>query len=123
VSSLIDSEESELHGELKQGGSLEYGADVEDEDGGPGLEWYPKKRTKDLQEASLLPSGQDVLAMLVSIYGSTDLFVKEYRALLSERLSVNIDYVSDTEVKNLERLKRRFGEESLHSCEVTNNMR
>ena len=33
ISSLTGSTDSELHGELKKGGSLEYGADADDEDG------------------------------------------------------------------------------------------
>ena len=117
VSSLTDSKDSELHGELRKGGSLEYGADSDDEDGGPGKDWQPKKKNKDLV-VSRLPSGQDVLAMLVSIYGSTDLFVSEYRSILAEKLFSNVNYISDTEVATLELLKIRFGEESLHNCEV-----
>lgn len=86
--------------------------------GGPGENWLPKKKIKDLEQTSPSPSGQDVLAMLVSIYGSTDLFVNEYRAILAEKLSTNVTFVSDSEVANLELLKIRFGEESLHNCEV-----
>ena len=56
--------------------------------------------------------------MLVSIYGTTDLFVSEYRSILAEKLFSNISYFSDNEVATLELLKIRFGEESLHNCEV-----
>jgi anaphase-promoting complex subunit 2 len=87
--------------------------------GGPGEDWQPKKKMKDLEQTSLLPSGQDVLAMLVSIYGSTDLFVNEYRAMLAEKLSTKCSFESDSEVATLELLKIRFGEESLHNCEVS----
>ena len=117
VSSLTDSKDSELYGELRKGGSLEYGADSDDEDGGPGKDWMPKKRNEELV-VSRVPSGQDVLAMLVSIYGSTDLFVAEYRSILAEKLFANVSYYSDAEVATLELLKIRFGEESLHNCEV-----
>ena len=116
VSSLTEGKNSELHSELRKGGSLEYGADEDDEDMGPGENWEPRKRDPDLIEYGL--SGLDVLALLVSIYGSTDLFVNEYRSLLADKLLNNLCYHTDVEVETLELLKIRFGEEPLHSCEV-----
>ena len=117
-----DSSDSELHAELRKGGSLEYGADSDDEDGGPGLNWEPKKRNTELNQTGTLGkgnSGQDVLAILVSIYKNfTDLFVSEYRSLLAEKLLSNLTYTSDQEIKILELLKIRFGEDNLHACEV-----
>lgn len=56
--------------------------------------------------------------MLVDIYGSTDLFLNEYRALLSDKLLALTNYDIDKEVHNVELLKLRFGESSLHNCEV-----
>jgi anaphase-promoting complex subunit 2 len=116
VSSLTEGKDSELHGELRKGGSLEYGADEDDEDDGPGINWKPRKRDPDLIEVGA--RGLDVLALLVSIYGSTDLFVSEYRNLLADKILSNLEYDADHEVSTLELLKIRFGEESLHSCEV-----
>lgn len=52
-------------------------------------------------------SGLDTLALLVSIYGSTDLFIVEYRALLADKLLSNTTYATDSEVANLELLKIR----------------
>lgn len=114
VSSLTEGDDDNLHGELRAGGSLEYGAgnhdnsdDEEDEeDAAPDLHWVPAKRAVDF------PGGRgggqrDVLALLVSIYGSTDLFVTEYRSILAARLLQNIEYFSDVEVKTLELLKIR----------------
>ena len=53
--------------------------------------------------------GLDTLALLVSIYGSTDLFIVEYRSLLAERLLRNSSagYGTEQEVANLELLKIR----------------
>ena len=116
VSSLTEGKHSELHGELRKGGPLEYGADEDDEDGGPGEMWMPRKRDPDLLETGA--RGLDVLALLVSIYGSTDLFASEYRSLLADKLLSNLEYNTDQEVATLELLKIRFGEEPLHSCEV-----
>lgn len=60
--------------------------------------------------------------MLVNIYGSKELFVNEYRTLLSNRLlnpnQFQFTYDTDKEIRNLELLKLRFGEASLHQCEV-----
>lgn len=56
--------------------------------------------------------------MLVSIYGSKELFVSEYRLMLADKLLNNLDYHTDKEVQNLELLKLRFGEASLHHCEI-----
>ena len=74
--------------------------------------------------------------MLVNIYGSKELFVSEYRSVLSEKLLslpiqdvYNVDkevrfkcagtcgVVSELlQVRSLEYLKGRFGEESLEGC-------
>lgn len=56
--------------------------------------------------------------MLVNIYGSKSLFVKEYRKLLSDRLLLNLHFDTEEEIRNLEFLKIRFGENELHNCEV-----
>lgn len=111
ISSLTESKDSELYDELKQGSSLAYGiVDEDDEDQGPGEKWVPSKRNKELTEDSRrnsASSGLDILATLVSIYGSTELFIVEYRNLLSEKMLSNFTYSTDTEVANLELLKIR----------------
>jgi len=60
----------------------------------------------------------DILAMLVSIYGSKELFVNEYRLMLADKLLANLDYNTDKERHTLELLKLRFGEISMNSAEV-----
>uniref|UniRef100_A0A1X7SVP7 Cullin family profile domain-containing protein n=1 Tax=Amphimedon queenslandica TaxID=400682 RepID=A0A1X7SVP7_AMPQE len=57
-------------------------------------------------------------SLLVHIYGGQDLFVNEYRTLLSDRLLLSLDYDVTRELRNLELLKLRFGESNLHYCEV-----
>ena len=116
VSSLTAKGDELLHGELRKGGSLEYGVDEDDEEKGPGECWEPRKRDPDLTEAGV--RGLDVLALLVSIYGSSDLFVSEYRSLLADKLLTNLLYDTDQELATMELLKLRFGEEPLHACEV-----
>jgi anaphase-promoting complex subunit 2 len=62
--------------------------------------------------------GDDALGQLVSIYGSKELFIGEYRNMLAERLLSKVGYDVDRETHALELLKLRFGESSLHKCEV-----
>lgn len=125
ISSLTETKDSDLHDELKIGASLAYGIDEDDEDvvltAGPLAEWSPPKRMKVLAESELLQHqsrGLDILATLVSIYGSTDLFIAEYRNLLAEKMLDNASYATDAELVNVELMKIRFGEDSLHHCEV-----
>lgn len=63
------------------------------------------------------PTG-DVISMLVNIYGTKELFVSEYRAMLADRLLAKNDFECDRELRTLELLKVRFGESSLHTAEV-----
>jgi anaphase-promoting complex subunit 2 len=124
VQALLEGKGSDLHGELRRGRSLEYGPDEDDEDAGAGVNWQPRKKQRDLHMTAADSKGQqqqgglDVLALLISIYGSTDLFVKDYRAVLADKLAANLSYRADHEVATLELLKIRFGEAALHSCEV-----
>lgn len=79
----------------------------------------------------------DILAKLVSIYGSKasavlvvsiyvnpsqsimqELFVNEYRLMLADKLLANMDYKTDRERHTLELLKLRFGETSMNAAEV-----
>ena len=62
----------------------------------------------------------DIITMLVGIYGSKELFVNEYRKMLSKKLlgSPHVGADLDLEYRTLELLKQRFGEDSLHKCEV-----
>ena len=60
----------------------------------------------------------DIISMLVNIYGSKDLFVSEYRALLADRILTNFSYDVSNERRYLELLKRRFGESHLHFCDT-----
>ncbi|VDQ01598.1 unnamed protein product [Trichobilharzia regenti] len=61
----------------------------------------------------------DLLSMLVSIYGSKKAFLVEYKQLLSQRLLRQRSFHTTRELRNLELLKLRFGEQNLHECEVS----
>lgn len=62
--------------------------------------------------------GGDIIGLLVGIYGSKELFINEYRTMLAEKLLAKSTYDTDREMHALELLKLRFGEGSLHNCEV-----
>jgi len=70
----------------------------------------------------LLPArrsrGQDVISLLVGIYGSKETFIKEYVEMLSDRLLGAASYMTERESNKLELLKTRFGEAALAQCEV-----
>lgn len=54
----------------------------------------------------------------MNIYGSQDAFIKVYKSMLDERLLQNPQVEYATELRNLELMKLRFGEQNLHECEV-----
>ncbi|VDM58298.1 unnamed protein product [Angiostrongylus costaricensis] len=60
----------------------------------------------------------DVFNMLVSVYGSKEMFVKEYRQLLAERLTSSNTKDPIFERRYLDLLKLRFNEGELQQCEV-----
>ncbi|ONK64542.1 uncharacterized protein A4U43_C07F27180 [Asparagus officinalis] len=63
----------------------------------------------------------DILAMMVSIIGSKDQLVNEYRVMLAEKLLNKSDYDIDSEIRTLELLKIHFGESSMQRCEIMTN--
>ena len=63
--------------------------------------------------------------MLISIYGSTELFATEYQGrrsliagMLATRLLSISDFDTDRDIQNVELLKLKFGENSLQSSEI-----
>lgn len=106
------------------------------------FEWVPDPVQADPARSSSRRTS-DVLSILVNIYGSKvgcrrhvdaclgaaatvdarpfcsqALFVTEFRSMLADKLLTASDYETDREVRNLELLKKRFGESALQSCEV-----
>lgn len=76
------------------------------------------KFKKKLGKSSHVRQSADVFNMLISVYGSKEMFVKEYRKLLSERLTSFAEQDSIFEQRYLEILKQRFNEGELSQCEV-----
>ena len=95
--------------------------DSDDEEECPTMDWQPAPsitQPKGTFLAGGKSGGGDILAMLVSIYGSKELFVNEYRVMLADKLLANLDFNTDKEVHTLELLKLRFGEISMRNCEI-----
>jgi anaphase-promoting complex subunit 2 len=65
-----------------------------------------------------LKKTNDIIQMLVSIYDSRDVFIKEFQVLLAHSLLAIKDYNAERQIRNVEILKRRFGENALQGCEV-----
>jgi len=81
-------------------------------------QWQPDPADVATTTYSSTRHGGDIISMLVNIYGTRDLFVEEYRRLLAERLLTKFSFDTHRDVRHVELLKLRFGDSSLHSCEV-----
>ncbi|KAG8469363.1 hypothetical protein KFE25_005818 [Diacronema lutheri] len=85
------------------------------------LRWRPLAADADIAGSAAARARGDVLSMLVSIYGSREVFVSEYRAMLADKILGPAGaraFDADHERKNIESLKVRFGEAALQQCEV-----
>ena len=96
--------------------------DSDDEEEPPTMDWMPppplSERRGDFFGDAPAKGQLDILSILVSIYGSKELFVDEYRIMLADKLLSNLDFNTDREVHTLELLKLRFGEPSMRQCEI-----
>jgi anaphase-promoting complex subunit 2 len=128
TTSLTDADQGgELYEELRRQDAKpleQVTVDSDDEEEPPTMDWQPRPSIHQpkgtfLETLSTNNNADgDILAMLVSIYGSKDLFVNEYRLMLADKLLASVDYNTDKEVHTLELLKLRFGESSMRNCEV-----
>lgn len=80
--------------------------------------WMPNPTDATVGDGAPGHQGVDVFNMLVSVYGSKELFVKEYRNLLAERLSSSDNKDPEFEKRYLDLLKLRFQYSELQHCEV-----
>lgn len=88
--------------------------DASDDDDDPD-EWIPDPIDSDPLRPSQQRRAQDIIFLLIGIYGSKEMFIKEYKEMLADRLLSTGSYSTDKETQNLELLKTRFGEASLKS--------
>lgn len=83
--------------------------------------WEPDPAEADPLKSSRRRRKIDILGMIVSIIGSKDQLVNEYRVMLAEKLLNKTDYDIDSEIRTLELLKIHFGETSMQKCEIMLN--
>ncbi|KAL1806313.1 hypothetical protein ACET3Z_029381 [Daucus carota] len=83
--------------------------------------WEPDPVEADPLKSSRCRRKIDILGMIVSIIGSKDQLVNEYRVMLAEKLLNKTDYDIDSEIRTLELLKIHFGESSMQKCEIMLN--
>ncbi|CAI4229034.1 unnamed protein product [Auanema sp. JU1783] len=81
-------------------------------------EWKPDPPDAPLGQSGRFRQSADVFNMLISVYGSKELFVKEYRKLLAERLMSYTRKDTTFEKRYLDVLKLRFNDGELQQCEV-----
>jgi len=123
VSSLIDPKEDESSNGLAElAAELDAEEFVEekhsDDEAGDDFKWEPDAILADSSKVRGIQHKSDILQMLMTIYGSNELFIKEYRFLLADLLVNKVDYDTDKQVQQLEVLKIRFGESAMHACDV-----
>jgi hypothetical protein len=83
-----------------------------DEDEEAAEKWQPLPIHNDMRNFFISNKRQkaDIISTLVNIYGSQDAFLKIYKSMLEERLLSGNLVKQETEIKNLELMKLRFGD-------------
>ncbi|KAM3911969.1 anaphase-promoting complex subunit 2 [Leptodactylus fuscus] len=119
VAGLTGDAEGDLANELSKADPvvLENGQESDDDVSEP-EDWMPDPVDADPGKSGSKRRSSDIISLLVSIYGSKELFINEYRTLLADRLLHQFSYSSEREIRNVELLKLRFGEAQMHYCEV-----
>ncbi|KAI2628318.1 Cullin family protein [Xylaria nigripes] len=92
----------------------QYRSDRQDEDWDD-LTWVPPP--VDAGSNYKRRKSDDVIGTLISALGSPEVFIKEFQAIIGERL-LSDQPSFDQEIGVLDLLKKRFGESSLQACDV-----
>lgn len=79
--------------------------------------WQPEPVDAPVREGGWRPGG-DAIATLITIYGSSELLVTEYRALLADKLVSNLELDLEREMRILKLLTERFGNEAMRECSI-----
>uniref|UniRef100_A0A1A7WQN9 Anaphase-promoting complex subunit 2 n=1 Tax=Iconisemion striatum TaxID=60296 RepID=A0A1A7WQN9_9TELE len=109
---------SDLASELSRGDPVTLEMQDSDDDGNDPEDWTPDPTDAVPDKMGSKRRSSDIISLLVSIYGSKDIFIDEYRAVLADRLLHQLNYSTAREIRNVELLKLRFGESHMHFCEV-----
>ncbi|KAK1877383.1 Anaphase-promoting complex subunit 2 [Dissostichus eleginoides] len=109
---------TDLASELSRGDPVTLEMQDSDEEGADPEDWTPDPTDAVPDKMGSKRRSSDIISLLVSIYGSKDIFIDEYRAVLADRLLHQLNYNTAREIRNVELLKLRFGESHMHYCEV-----
>ncbi|XP_029997484.1 anaphase-promoting complex subunit 2 [Sphaeramia orbicularis] len=109
---------TDLASELSRGDPVTLEMQESDEEGNDPEDWTPDPTDAVPDKTGSKRRSSDIISLLVSIYGSKDIFIDEYRAVLADRLLHQLNYNTAREIRNVELLKLRFGESHMHYCEV-----
>ncbi|CAK6981823.1 anaphase-promoting complex subunit 2, partial [Scomber scombrus] len=109
---------TDLASELSRGDPVTLEMQDSDEEGADPEDWTPDPTDAVPDKTGSKRRSSDIISLLVSIYGSKDIFIDEYRAILADRLLHQLNYNTAREIRNVELLKLRFGESHMHYCEV-----
>ncbi|KAM0282473.1 hypothetical protein ACHAQH_002987 [Verticillium albo-atrum] len=84
------------------------------------LDWNDMNWVPDPVDAGVnykRPKSEDVIGTLINALGSQDIFIKEFQSIIAERLlSKQTEFPQEIKVLNL--LKKKFGENALQNCDV-----
>ncbi|KAF7665690.1 hypothetical protein LDENG_00134030 [Lucifuga dentata] len=108
----------DLASELSRGDPVTLEMQDSDEEGSDPEEWTPDPTDAVTEKTGSKRRSSDIISLLVSIYGSKEIFINEYRTVLADRLLHQLNYNTAREIRNVELLKLRFGESHMHYCEV-----
>ncbi|XP_049600328.1 anaphase-promoting complex subunit 2 [Syngnathus scovelli] len=109
---------TDLASELSRGDPVTLEMQDSDEEAGDPESWTPDPTDAVADMSGSKRRSSDIISLLVSIYGSKDIFINEYRTVLADRLLHQLNYNTAREIRNVELLKLRFGESHMHYCEV-----
>uniref|UniRef100_A0A667WVJ7 Anaphase-promoting complex subunit 2 n=1 Tax=Myripristis murdjan TaxID=586833 RepID=A0A667WVJ7_9TELE len=109
---------SDLASELSRADPVTLEMQESDDEGSDPEEWTPDPTDAVTDKTGSKRRSSDIISLLVSIYGSKEIFIDEYRTVLADRLLHQLNYNTAREIRNVELLKLRFGESHMHYCEV-----
>ncbi|XP_038820836.1 anaphase-promoting complex subunit 2-like [Salvelinus namaycush] len=109
---------SDLANELSRANPVTLETQDSEDEGSDPEEWTPDPKDAVTDKTGSKRRSSDIISLLVSIYGSKEIFIDEYRTVLADRLLHQFNYNTAREIRNVELLKLRFGESHMHYCEV-----
>ncbi|XP_076868155.1 anaphase-promoting complex subunit 2 isoform X2 [Brachyhypopomus gauderio] len=109
---------SDLANELSRADPVTLETQDSEDEGSDPEEWTPDPTDALADKTGSKRRSSDIISLLVSIYGSKEIFIDEYKTVLADRLLHQLNYNTAREIRNVELLKLRFGESHMQYCEV-----